>query len=147
MDDAENALTHDRRPSQSPSLVGPSRAVRNFWIKAFVYSGRATRAEYNWALVMTVLLWISVGSLIVFLLPDGLLRKSIEIFLLLVFLVPWSALVVRRCHDMNRRGAFGLLLLATGIGFVVTECFLMFAGSNPLGARFERDLAHASRPA
>ena len=56
----------------------------------------------------------------------------------IAFVVPWLALIARRCHDMNRPGTFGFLLLATGIGFLVTEGFLMLAESDPRGVRFDQ---------
>lgn len=121
-----------------PSRVAPLHAIRNFWARAFTYSGRATRSEYNWALVLFLASYIGVGVL---LLSTGFQRSPagvvVIVVYLLTFIVPWFALIARRCHDMNRSGVFGLLLLATGIGFLVTEGLLVFTASDPRGARFE----------
>jgi len=112
--------------------------MRNFWVKAFTYNGRASRAEYNWALAIFLLYYGAVVAAVIGAgLRDSLVGLLLAFALLMVFIVPWFALIARRCHDINRPGAFGFLLLATGIGFLVTEGFLMFSESDPRGARFD----------
>jgi len=118
--------------------------MRNFWVKAFTYSGRASRAEYNWALAIFLLYYGAVVAAVIGAgLRDSLIGLLLAFALLMVFIVPWFALIARRCHDINRRGAFGLLLLATGIGFLVTEGLLMFSASDPRGVRFDPESSPA----
>lgn len=136
MDDEKRALFAERLAAAQRPPVPPVGALTDFWLKGFTYSGRATPAEYNWPLVTFVVASCIPGALFASGIPRPI-SIVLEIALLVVFTVPWFALIARRCHDMNRRGAFGLLLLATGIGFLVTEGFLMFSESDPLGARFD----------
>ena len=111
--------------------------MRSFWTKAFTYSGRATRAEYNRALLMFLLASVAAALALTPTAENGVVRLYGLGLLWLAFIIPWVALVARRCHDLNRRGAFGLWLLATGIGFLVTECILIFGDSDPRGSRFD----------
>lgn len=120
-----------------PEVTAPV-AMRNFWTKAFTYSGRATRSEYNWALAMFMVYYGAVTGVVI---GVGLRNTGVGLVLafalLLVFIVPWASLIARRCHDLNRPGAFGFLILATGFGFLFTEAYLIFGESNPQGARFD----------
>ena len=130
-------LEDGREQSHQQPVPSSLVAMQSFWTKAFTYSGRANRREYNWALLMFLLV-NSVGVLA--LIPtaqDNLVRLYVAGPLWVAFIVPWIALVARRCHDLNRRGAFGLWLLATGIGFMITEGILMFGDSDPQGSRFD----------
>jgi uncharacterized membrane protein YhaH (DUF805 family) len=112
--------------------------MQSFWTKAFTYSGRANRAEYNWALLMFLLVTFAAALALTPTAQDSPVRLYVGAPLWLAFIVPWIALVARRCHDLNRRGAFGLWLLATGIGFLITEGILMLGESDPQGSRFDQ---------
>jgi len=111
--------------------------MRSFWTKAFTYSGRATRTEYNWALLMFLLASFIAAAALIPTAENSVVRLYVIGPLWLAFIVPWIALVARRCHDLNRRGAFGLWLLATGIGFLIIEGILMFGDSDLRGSRFD----------
>lgn len=138
MDDPQPALLASCVSTAQPPPVSPTQAVKNFWVKAFTYSGRATRSEYNWALALFSLYYGAVGGSVIGLgLRNTLVGVLIFVALMLIFVVPWLALIARRCHDMNRPGAFGFLLLAAGIGFLIAEAFLIFSDSDPRGARFD----------
>jgi uncharacterized membrane protein YhaH (DUF805 family) len=138
MDDQQRAPLAPRLSTAQPPPVSPLDAMRRFWGKAFTYSGRATRAEYNWALGLFLIYYcIVVAAVIGAGLRNSSLGVGVAFALMLVFMLPWLALIARRCHDINRPGTFGLLLLATGIGFLITEGFLMFSDSDPRGARFD----------
>ena len=130
-------LEDGREQSHQRPLPSPLGAMQSFWTKAFTYSGRATRTEYNWALLMFLLVIFVAALALTPTAQDSLVRLYVLGPLWFAFIVPWIALVARRCHDMNRRGAFGLWLLATGIGFLITEGFLMFGDSDPKGSRFD----------
>lgn len=136
MDDQQRAPVASRLSSARQPAVSPFVAMLDFWRKAFTYSGRASRHDYNWALLMFVVVSTAAGALFAFVLPRPV-GTIVGVALWVAFIVPWLALIARRCHDMNRPGSFGLLLLATGIGFLVTESFLIFAESDPGGVRFD----------
>lgn len=137
-------LEGGREQSRQPPVPSPRVAMQTFWTKAFTYSGRASRAEYNWALLMFLLVTFVAALALTPTAQDSLVRLYVVGPLWLAFIVPWIALVSRRCHDMNRRGAFGLWLLATGIGFLITEGILMFGDSDPQGSRFDEDTIETS---
>lgn len=126
-----------RQRSHQRPVPSPLAAMQSFWTKAFTYSGRANRTEYNWALLMFLLVTFAAALALAPTAEDSVVRLYVVGALWLAFIVPWIALVARRCHDMNRRGAFGLWLLATGIGFLITEGILMFGDSDLRGSRFE----------
>lgn len=137
MDDQQEVPVASREPGAPQAAAAPLEAMLDFWRKAFTYSGRATRADYTWALLMFVTVFIVEGVSVQYIAPRAV-SMALSITALIVFIVPWLALIARRCHDLNRRGAFGLLLLATGIGFLVTQGFLIFADSDPKGIRFDQ---------
>jgi uncharacterized membrane protein YhaH (DUF805 family) len=130
-------LDDGREQPDQRQLPSPFVAMQSFWSKAFTYSGRANRSEYNWALLMCLLVTSVAGIALTPTAEDSVVRLYVGGLLGLAFIVPWIALVVRRCHDINRRGAFGLWLLATGIGFLITEGILMLGDSDPRGSRFD----------
>jgi uncharacterized membrane protein YhaH (DUF805 family) len=136
MDDQQRALLASRLSSARQPAVSPLGAMLDFWRKAFTYSGRATRRDYNWALLMFILVSAAAGVLFEYVIPIPV-STILAIAVWVVFIVPWLALIARRCHDINRPGVFGLLLLATGLGFLVTEGLLIFAESDPGGVRFD----------
>lgn len=142
MQDQQRELRGSLRSSARQPAASPLGATLDFWRKAFTYSGRATRAEYNWPLLIFLLASVPASALFAFVIPRPVSTILGGAFWS-VFIVPWLALVARRCHDLNRRGVFGLWLLATGIGFLITEGILMFGDSDPQGSRFDEDTVGA----
>lgn len=139
MEDETPDVLVARLSAAQPPSVSPVGALKNFWVNAFTYSGRATRAEYNWPLLMFVVASCVPGVLFESGVPRPI-STILAIAFLVTFAVPWFALIARRCHDTNRPGTFGLLLLATGIGFLVVMGLLMFTDSDPRGVRFDRTI-------
>ena len=92
------------------------QAISSCFNKYAIFSGRATRSEYwYWCL------FILIGGLCT-LIADGSILKDMEntpinsIFNLAT-LLPGLAVLIRRLHDVNRSGWWGLLIL-TGIGLL-----------------------------
>lgn len=137
MEDQHRGVDDPGPSAVEPPVPSPTQAVRNFWARAFTYSGRATRAEYNWALLMVLVVMVIAALALSPTPEDSVVRLYVAGPISFAFIVPWIALVARRCHDLNRRGSFGLWLLATGIGFVITEGILMLGDSDPRGSRFD----------
>lgn len=136
MDDQQRMLVVRGMASGRQRAVSPRDAVLDFWRKAFTYSGRAARSDYNWALVTFFVVSAPASALFAYVVPRPA-STILAAALWIVFIVPWLALIARRCHDMNMPGVFGLLLVATGIGFLITEALLIFADSDPRGIRFD----------
>lgn len=107
------------------------QAVSRFWRKFAVFSGRASRSEYWWWVLVSVVISVVlqlIGSLVFgggLLLGAGSSILDLRALLLpltpalvwsVVVLVPSIALVVRRLHDTNRSGWWCLLSLPTYLG-------------------------------
>ena len=52
VDDPSRELLASLRSRAGLPTPTPWDAMLDFWRKAFIYSGRATRFDYNWALLM-----------------------------------------------------------------------------------------------
>lgn len=85
------------------------------------FSGRASRSEYWWFYLFTVLL--SWGSMIVD--SSGIISGIVN----LAFLLPSLAAAARRLHDTNRSG-WWMLISLTIIGLIPLIIWLATAGSR-----------------
>lgn len=115
------------------------QAIRSFWGNYFNFSGRATRAEYWYY----VLLYVIVGFVIgipassrfwLVKIPFGI----IGFIWVVVNFIGFLALTIRRLHDSNKSG-WWLLLCIVLSGFVIGEIIfivLMVLPSNDGGNRF-----------
>lgn len=115
-------------------------AVKRFWKKYTLFSGRASRSEYWWWTLA------SAGVVIVlpiFAIPTGLQSQAgmIVLGLLLIWglttIVPSLALTVRRLHDANLSGwllLVGLVPFLGGIALLV----MTILESNQAGQRFDQ---------
>ena len=106
---------------------------RNLTTRAYAeFKGRASRAEYWWFTLGTLLLSAAAGTIDAFL-PGDLLGTLLSIFLF----VPGLAVSVRRLHDTNRSGKYLLLLIIPIAGWIVLLVFLATRGetkANTYGA-------------
>jgi uncharacterized membrane protein YhaH (DUF805 family) len=102
----------------------------NYFTEGFkkyaTFSGRATRSEYWYFTLITVIIGILLSGIDVIL---GTYNWDVEIGLLggifsLVIFIPSLALFVRRLHDTNRTGWWFFILLIPIIGFIVLLVFL-----------------------
>ncbi|KAJ1682619.1 hypothetical protein LUZ63_022156 [Rhynchospora breviuscula] len=142
-------------PTSAPSLDQPyygaplKEAVRRFFQKYATFTGRASRSEFWW--------WILVAAIVNFVLnllasiggfalkPNGEFEiGGFAVFVLIVAglwglatIVPQIALTVRRLHDTNRSGFWYFIVLIPLIGSIVLLVFLLL-DSDPQGARFDR---------
>jgi len=103
-------------------------AIVNGFSKSFVYSGRASRSDYNW--------FALYSSLILFVTADEWYYPIVSI----VFLFPQTSLITRRLHDIGKSGWLQLISL-TIIGILPLLYWLVFKkgdegnniyGQNPL---------------
>ncbi|WP_271985662.1 DUF805 domain-containing protein [Pseudoclavibacter terrae] len=137
-----------------PPLYGASfgQAVKRFFKKYAVFSGRASRSEYWWWILFGVIVnavFFLIGSLAG---GPGTMDSSgqftgasgaytavsvVQSLWGLATLIPGLALLFRRLHDTNRSGWWWLLLFIPLVGAIVILVFVI-SDSRPEGARFDR---------
>ncbi len=141
-------------PAAEPPLNQPfygapiGAAVRRFFGKYATFSGRASRSEYWWWVLIGVVIGIVLSLLgeigggvngngsggptaiyIIFAIISGLWALAI--------IVPTLALSWRRCHDSNHSGGFWFLGLIPCVGWIIVLIFMLLA-PDPAGTRFDR---------
>lgn len=102
--------------------------------KYATFSGRASRAEYWWFVLFTILAWLMINALVSSFAGPAVGLPISWGFLVLV-LVPSLAVGARRLHDMNA-SAWWLLLHLTALGSLVLCVWMIFpgtAGTNRFG--------------
>ncbi|MBF4550040.1 DUF805 domain-containing protein [Pseudoclavibacter sp. RFBJ3] len=135
-----------------PPLYGASfgQAVKRFFKKYAVFSGRASRSEYWWWWLFGVIVnavFFLIGSLTGTTSVDTTEGFSaatlgnpvvtvIQSIWGLAILIPGLALLFRRLHDTNRSGWWWLILLVPLAGPIIMLVFLI-GDSRPEGARFD----------
>lgn len=94
-----------------------SNAVSTCFSKYATFSGRASRSEYWWFYLFTVLMgWGATISAAMLSGPDGANLASTMAFL--IFLIPMLSAGSRRLHDAGRSGWWQWLIL-TRIGVIL----------------------------
>jgi uncharacterized membrane protein YhaH (DUF805 family) len=125
------------------------QAVSRFFKKYATFTGRASRSEYWWVVIILLaveLLLFGLGANIgartgttaadgtVIFGPAGIIFFVVLLIFGLAVLVPGIAVTVRRLHDANFSGAFYLFSL---IGLSIVVLILTALPSNPEGARYD----------
>ena len=100
--------------------------------KYAVFSGRAPRKEFWGFTIVNYILW---GVIVYFyrMFPDGVANNvmtAVAIMYFVLTIIPASALIFRRWHDLGRTGAWYWLNLVPGIGYIVTLCFFLYRGDS-----------------
>ena len=91
------------------------------------YKGRASRSEYWWftlANFIGVMVWLAIAALF------GSWVLPVAFAWILIFGLAHCTLIIRRLHDVGRRGWFVWLLLVPTIGQVLLLWFLVHKGQN-----------------
>ncbi len=117
-----------------------TEAVRRFWRKYTVFTGRASRSEFWWWWVTSF-----VVGLVLQLVPQAftpgspVLENPVGSYLFvlwgLVTLIGSLALGARRLHDANLSGFWQFLHVVVGIGSLVLLVMFLLR-RNPKGERF-----------
>lgn len=131
-------------PNAEPPLWLPwygisfPNAVKRFFTKYATFTGRASRGEYWWVILFTVLVAI-VFSILNAATDSSALVTMLQSIWSLATLVPMLAVSVRRLHDTNRSGWWlllvyvlefvGLVILIVG-GAVATFSLLSGTGDS-----------------
>lgn len=76
--------------SEKPKMVGPLRAIANFWTRYFDFMGRSTRSEFWFGFLFTLIVDWGCMRLI-----GGIVSNVVSI----VLFIPMMALCVRRFRD------------------------------------------------
>ena len=102
-------------------MVSFTTAIKNFYLKAFKFKGRATRAEFWWVelyytLVLALLVYIST-------LNDSFI-VLLSIFIL-INAIPMLSLQVRRFHDIGYSAWSLLIYMIPYVGSLC--CLFLFA--------------------
>lgn len=100
-------------------MVSFTDSVRNFYLKAFKFKGRATRAEYLWTQLYLIILLITVRCSFSFSMEVLAIIGAITMAL---HLIPIISLKVRRLHDV---GWSGWLLLLYFIPIARLLCIII----------------------
>ena len=105
-------------------MVSFTTAIKNFYLKAFKFNGRATRAEFWWAILYQCIA-ISVLAFAerVFSIHLGF----IFIVIIIVNLIPNISLQVRRFHDIGKSGTTLVSIVTGWIScFIVSKMGFIF---------------------
>lgn len=151
----QNAQPVSTAPENAAALPQPlygatfGQAIKRFFKKYATFSGRASRSEYWWVILMNALIatvlsvWANVtliGSIDPYtneLTGYSFMIPSVAILLYwLAVLVPGLALLSRRLHDGGFSAWFMLLGLIPFAGSIAILVFALLP-SNPEGARFD----------
>lgn len=109
-------------PSIAPTLDQPyygcpfPEACKRFFFKYATFTGRASRSEFWWAVLMYELVGIAIG--IIFSFFSTTAATAASTIWLLACIVPFIAVGIRRLHDANRPGVW--ILLPT-VSYAVAE--------------------------
>jgi uncharacterized membrane protein YhaH (DUF805 family) len=96
-------------------------AVKAFWKNYAVFSGRASRSEYWWAVLFLVAVSFPLALLDTLVFFDTIAQTGsgpLSILYVLVIAVPSISLLVRRFHDVGLNGWLVLLTLIPFAGAV-----------------------------
>lgn len=93
------------------------------------FDGRATRSEFWWFYLATLLVNVGIALL------DWILGTSLGLLYLLATLIPTLAVATRRLHDCDRSGWMQLLGLIPLIGMIVMA-FMLAQPGQPVDNRY-----------
>jgi uncharacterized membrane protein YhaH (DUF805 family) len=117
--------------------VGFGEAIKTAFAKFATFEGRATRSEFWWFwLFVTIITAIPYALVFTALPSDGedvggafWLWTILLIVLVLVFLIPYISVTVRRLHDTDRSGWWYWISLVPCIGGIWLLILLILPGA------------------
>ncbi|MBT1633675.1 DUF805 domain-containing protein [Curtobacterium flaccumfaciens] len=119
-----------------------TEAVRRFWRKYTVFTGRASRAEFWWWWLTSFAIGLVLQLVPQVFTPDTpALENPVGSYLFMLWvlatLIGSLALGARRLHDANRSGFWQFLHVLPGLGSLIVYVLCLLP-ANPKGARFDR---------
>lgn len=112
------------------TFIGPLKKYATF-------SGRASRKEFWGFFGWSLLIGLALGFLEGFLgIAPEFEGSLFSIVLTITLLLPWTALIVRRLHDLGRSGWWYLLLWVplVNLGMLIYMCKRGKDDNNPYGS-------------
>lgn len=144
--------TNTRVALEQPYYGAPiGAAVQRFFKKYATFTGRASRSEYWWWVLVNAVVLAVLGTLALVTGggggvdeygapagPSGLGVVFLVLYVVwgLATLVPGVALVVRRLHDTNKSGFWIFIGLVPFVGSLILLVFMLLP-PVPEGARFD----------
>jgi uncharacterized membrane protein YhaH (DUF805 family) len=113
-------------------------AVKTGFLKYVEFSGRASRAEYWWFLLFTILVSVAFIGVAIVAFPEA--ERAIDIASRigqLIFFLPTLSMSARRLHDIDKSGwnyLWGLLPIIGWIMIIIWFCRRGTPGMNRFGA-------------
>ena len=101
--------------------IGFGEAVRNFFTHYADFSGRATRSEYWYVVLFTLIVEMAIS--IVFGLISPEITSVVSGIYALATLIPNFAIVWRRLHDIGRSGGWYFIGLVPLVGWIILLVF------------------------
>jgi len=98
-----------------------SESINTCFKKYATFDGRATRSEYWWFFLFTLL--VSMAT--------GIISEALSGLFSLAVLLPSLAVGARRLHDTDRSGWFLLLWIIPVIGWIVLVIWAVQEGKEP----------------
>ncbi|MDT0232941.1 MULTISPECIES: DUF805 domain-containing protein [unclassified Curtobacterium] len=119
-----------------------TEAVRRFWRKYTVFTGRASRAEFWWWWLTSFAIGLVLQLVPQVFTPDTpVLENPVGSYLFMLWvlatLIGSLALGARRLHDANLSGFWQFLHVLPGLGSLIVSVLCLLP-ANPKGARFDR---------
>ncbi|WP_412872206.1 DUF805 domain-containing protein [Curtobacterium flaccumfaciens] len=119
-----------------------TEAVRRFWRKYTVFTGRASRAEFWWWWLTSFAIGLVLQLVPQVFTPDApVLENPVGSYLFMLWvlatLIGSLALGARRLHDANLSGFWQFLHVLPGLGSLIVSVLCLLP-ATPKGARFDR---------
>jgi uncharacterized membrane protein YhaH (DUF805 family) len=144
------AATAGEPPLWAPYYRAPiAAAVKRFFNKYATFSGRASRSEYWWWTLVSVIITIALFLIVTLQsTPDSdgkvpqfgaVAAITVALFALwfLGTIVPSIALTVRRLHDSNKSGWLYLLSMIPFVGGIILLVFVLLP-PDPAGQQYDQ---------
>lgn len=116
--------------SQPLRAASITEAYSRFWKKYATFSGRASRTELLWPMLVNLL-----ALIVAVLARNEVVSIVVGLYALVVF-VPSMAVGARRLHDCNRSGWWQLVLIVPVIGDIVLAV-LWLTFPSPEGVKYD----------
>jgi len=135
----------EQNQEYKPPMVGLKEAYKSYWLKAFCWRGRSTRAEFWWPTLVNLIILTLLGTALT--LTQLVLVLDLYYLFLIIILFPTFSIIARRSHDIGIKAYFSLFciafaliryapvilrigisnfsgLLLVGLGLVVRICYI-----------------------